>query len=146
MVTRLQTIFNTFPWMEVVCILINISLELFLRVIMTTRTLEFWGYPMPPHDYPYYWVILDPDSKEDKVKVTNLKTLPKFQFFLFRNKLYVWHLLELLDRMCKYEMHPRNIVEVTERTPFCPQTDGRTDRRTDDVKPAYPPFNFVRGI
>ena len=26
-----------------------------------------------PHDYPYYWVILDPKSKEDKVKVTNSK-------------------------------------------------------------------------
>ena len=31
------------------------------------------GYPPPLHDNPYYWVILDPKSKEDKVKVTNLK-------------------------------------------------------------------------
>ena len=31
----------------------------------------------PPHDCPYYWVILDPKSKEDKVKVTNLKNSPK---------------------------------------------------------------------
>ena len=30
---------------------------------------------------PYYWVILDPTSKEDKVKDTNLKNLPKFQIF-----------------------------------------------------------------
>ena len=28
---------------------------------------------------PYYWVILDPKSKEGKVKVTNLKNLPKLQ-------------------------------------------------------------------
>ena len=28
-----------------------------------------------------YWVILDPKSKEDKVKVTNLKNSPKFQIF-----------------------------------------------------------------
>ena len=26
----------------------------------------FWGYLPPPHDYPYYWFILDPKSKEDK--------------------------------------------------------------------------------
>ena len=38
----------------------------------TTRTPAFWGYLPPPHDYPYHWVILDPKSKEDKVKVTNL--------------------------------------------------------------------------
>ena len=74
----------------------------------TTRT---------PHDYPYHWVILDPKSKEDKVKVTNLKNSPKF-------------LLKLLDKMCKYEMDPMSIVEDTERTRFCPQTDRRTDRRT----------------
>ena len=37
--------------------------------------------PPPPHGYPYHWVILDPKSKEDKVKVTNLKNSPKFQFF-----------------------------------------------------------------
>ena len=62
----------------------------------TTRTPSFWWYhpptphthPPPPHDYPYYWVTLDPKSKEDKVKVTNLKNSPKFQFFQFWNKHY----------------------------------------------------------
>ena len=24
----------------------------------TTRTPAFWGYPLLPHDYPHYWVIL----------------------------------------------------------------------------------------
>ena len=59
-------------------------------------------------------------SKQDKVKFTNSKKLPKI---------------------------PASIVEGTEWTRFCPQTDGRTDRRTDrqtgDVKPVYSPFNFV---
>ena len=53
--------------------------------------------------------------------------------------------------MCKYEMDLRSIVKDTEQTRFCPQTDGqtdrrmngRTDKRTDDVKPEYLPFNFV---
>ena len=77
----------------------------------TTRTLKITP-PPPPHDYPYYWVILDPKSKEDKVKVTNFKNLPK--------------LLKLLDKMYKYEMDPKSIVEDTERTRFCPQTDRQT--------------------
>ena len=37
--------------------------------------------PPPPHYYPHYWVILDLKSKQDKVKVTNLKNLPKVQIF-----------------------------------------------------------------
>ena len=45
----------------------------------TTRSLRSEDTPPPPNDYPYHWVILDPKSKEDKVKVTNLKNLPKFQ-------------------------------------------------------------------
>ena len=46
-------------------------------ITRATRMPAFWGYPMPPHDYSFYWVILDPKSKEDKVKVTNLKNSPK---------------------------------------------------------------------
>ena len=41
--------------------------------------------------------------------------------------------------MCKYEMDPTSIVEDTEWTRFCPQTD----RQTDELKPVYPPFNFA---
>ena len=80
----------------------------------TTRAPAFWGYPPPPHDYPYHWVILDPKSKEDKVKVTNLKNAPKFQ-----------------------EMDPMSIVEDTERTRFCPQTDKWTDRQDETSIPHF---------
>ena len=45
------------------------------------------------HDYPYHWVILDPKSKGDKVKVTNFKNSPKFQIFEFPNKHYTRHTL-----------------------------------------------------
>ena len=93
----------------------------------TTRTPAFWGYPPLPHDYPYHWVILDPKSKEDKVKVTNLK----LNFCILKWALHATHLLKLLDKMCKYEMDPMSIVEDTERTRFCPQTDRRTDGQTD---------------
>ena len=30
--------------------------------------------PPPPHDYPFHWVILDPKSKEDKVKFLKFET------------------------------------------------------------------------
>ena len=49
----------------------------------------------------------------------------------------------MLDKMCKYEMDLASIVEDTELTLFCPQTDGQTDKWMDKVKPVYPPFNFV---
>ena len=50
-----------------------------------------WITPPPPHDYPYYWVILDPKSKEDKIKVINLKNLPKLQIVKIWNKHYTRH-------------------------------------------------------
>ena len=53
----------------------------------TTRMPAFWGYPALPHDCPYYWFILDPKSKENKVKVTNLKNLPKNSNYLSISKL-----------------------------------------------------------
>ena len=118
----------------------SVSCEAMTEVTRTTRTPAFWGYPSQPHDYPYYWVILDPKSKEGKVKITNLKNLPKLQIFLIlKQTLHATNLLKLLDKMCKYEIDPTSIVEDTERTRFCPQTD----RLTDKLKPVYHPFNFV---
>ena len=90
----------------------------------TPRTPAFWGYPLPHHNYPYHLVLLDPKSKEDKVKVTNSKNSPKFQNF--KQAVHPKHLLKLLDKMCKYEMDPTSIVENTERTGFCKQTDRWT--------------------
>ena len=45
----------------------------------SARTPTFWEYPPPPHDYPYHWFISDLKSKDDKVKVTKLKYLPKWK-------------------------------------------------------------------
>ena len=42
--------------------------------------------------------------------------------------------------MCKYEMDLTSIVENTEQTRFCPQTDGRKDGQGET---SIPPFNFV---
>ena len=52
-------------------------------------------------------------------------------FKIFQETQHATHLLKLVDKMCKYEMDPTSIVEDTERTRFCPQTDRRTDGQTD---------------
>ena len=110
-------------------------------------TLHYWHFVreiLPPHDYPYYWVILDPESKEDKVKVTNLKNLSKYQFFQFWHKLYTRHTFwSCLIRCANMKWIRQVLLKLQWRHRFCPQTDEQTDRWTDDVKPAYPPFNFV---
>ena len=36
--------------------------------------------------HTYYWFMLDPKSKQDKVKVINLKKLPKLQIFNFEKQ------------------------------------------------------------
>ena len=103
-----------------------------LEKTRTTRTPAFWGYPQPPNDYPYHWVILDPKSKRRQSQSYKFKKFAKISNFrILKRALHATHLLKLLDKMCKYEMDPMSIVEDTERTRFCPQTDRRTDGRTD---------------
>ena len=53
------------------------------------------------------------------------------KFWISKQTLHATHHLKLLGKMCKYEMDPKNIVEETKRTWFCPQMDRRTDRRMD---------------
>ena len=56
---------------------------------------------------------------QDKVKVTILKKLPQIQILEFKKKTkHMTHLLNLLEKMYKYEMDPLSIVEVTEWTQF----------------------------
>ena len=103
-------------------------------MILLTRTITrmpaFWGYPPPPppppHDYPYYRVILDPKSKEDKVKVGNLKNSPKFWIFEFWNKQhYTWHTFCLI-RCANMKGIWWAFLKMTW---FCPQMDRQTDRQ-----------------
>ena len=54
------------------------------------------------------------------------------------------HLLKLVDMMCKYKMDLASIVEDTERTCFCPQTDRRSGGQTDKVTPVYPSSTSYR--
>ena len=111
---------------------------------------SFWGYPPPPpHDYPFYWVILDPKSKEDKFKVSNLQNLPKFQMFEFLNKCDTRHTFwSCLIRCANMKWIQWALLKIQSGHDSVHRwTDGQTDRRTDGqtdkVKPVNHPFNFV---
>ena len=104
---------------------------------------------LTPHDYPYHWVILDPKSKQDKVKVTNLKISPKFQIFLFRNTHYTRHTFWSCLIRCANMKWIRWVLlkiqsghdSVHRRTDG--RTDGRTDRRTDGQgDTSIPPYQL----
>ena len=106
----------------------------------------FWGYPPPPHDYPHYWGILDPKSKYDKVKVTNLKNLPKFQIIVFWKKQHTWHTFWSCLIRCANMKRIQQVFLDREQTRFCPQRDRQTDRQTDRRtrwNQFTPPFNFI---
>ena len=66
---------------------------------------------MITHTIESYWI---PSQKKTKSKLQ-----------IEKRTLHATHLLKLLDKMCNYEIDP-SIVEDTERTRFCPQTDRRT--------------------
>ena len=68
-------------------------------------------------------------------------------FLILKQTSHATHFLKLLDKMCKYERNPMGIVEETERTRFCPQTDRRTDWQTNgrtdgQAETSIPPFQL----
>ena len=99
-----------------------------------TRMPAFWGSPPPPaswlpiplsHDYPYHWVILDPKSKEDKVKVTNLQ---------FWNNHYMRHTFWSCLIRCANMKWIQWVMSMSGHDSVHRRTDGQTDK----VKPVYP--------
>ena len=126
--------------MNVFMILNNTYFNILSVETRTTRKPAFWGYPPPPHDYTYHWVILDPKSKDDKFKVTNFKNSPKFAFWnghytrhtfwscLIRcaNMKWIWWVL------LKIQSGHDSVNRRTDR-----QTDRRTDGQGDTSIPPY---------
>ena len=83
--------------------------------------------PMNTHTIDSYW---NPSQNKTKSKLQVERICQNFKFVNFETTLHTIHLLELLDNMCKYAMDPGGIVEDTERTRFCPQTDRQMGRQT----------------
>ena len=90
-------------------------------------------------DYPYHWVILDPKSKEDKVKVTNFKKSPKFQIFEFWNGHYTRHTFwSCLIRCANMKWIRWVFLKIQSgHDSVHRRTDGRTDGQGDTSIPPY---------
>ena len=79
-------------------------------------------------------------TRQNKSKLQILKDYQNFK--ILQETLHVTHLLKLLNKMYKYEMDPTRTLGATERLGMW---DGRTDRRTDWVKPIYLPTTLLCG-
>ena len=92
---------------------------------------------------PMALLILGPKSREDKVKVTNLKKLPNSSNFLCCNKLYTrLTFLSCLVRCANMKWIRRAFLKIQSGHDF---VHRRTDGQTNNVRPVTPPpsFNFV---
>ena len=108
----------------------------------TTRTpaFWFWWYPSPPHDYPILFSHIGSQVKRRQSQSYKFKEFASISISLIlRQTLHATHLLKLLDKMCKYEMDLTSIVEDTEQTLFCPQTDRQMKGQGET---SIPPFQF----
>ena len=108
----------------------------------TTRTPALWGYPrrlVITHTIDSYWI----PSKRTKSKLQIWRICKNFLFLILKPVVHAIHFLKLLDKMDNYAMDPASIVEATEWTQFCPQTDRRIHRRTDGQgETSIPPFQL----
>ena len=96
-----------------------------------TRTPAFWEYSPSPHDYPYYWFILDPKSKHDEVKVINFGSLE------FCKNIYMRHIFwGCLIRCINMQWIQQLLLRIQSGY-------NSVHGRADNMKPVYPPFNFV---
>ena len=93
----------------------------------TTRTPTFWGYPPPPHDYPHYWVILDPKSKNNWSRTENVTERTRFSKSRSNDQedigqgqrsSHATDLLMLVIICTKYGKNPSRTVDAPERTQF----------------------------
>ena len=105
--------------------------------------MEYWEYPPLPHDYPYYRFIWDPKPKQEEVKVTNFKKLPKVHILEFCKKLNTRHTFwSCLKRYVNMKWIRLVLWKIqSEQDLFYRRTDGQTDK----VKPVYPPQLRWRG-
>ena len=96
---------------------------------------------MITHTIESYWI---PSQKKTKSSY-KFKDIAKIStFWILEQTLHKTHLLKLLDKMCKYKMDPTSIVEDTERTRFCPQTDRRTDGQGETSKQEIHPLSITK--
>ena len=72
-----------------------------------------------------------PSQNNTKSYLQNLQNCQKFKFLIVRQTLHETHLLELLDKMYRYEVDPTRTVSATERIRDAGRTGGHTNGRID---------------
>ena len=88
----------------------------------TTWTLAFWDTPRRPMMTQTSDSLQNLSQNETKSKLQIFKNSQILKFWNLREALHATHLLNLFDKMYKYEVDPTKTVGTTERT-----LDGRTD-------------------
>ena len=88
----------------------------------------------------FYWFILHPKSKQDKMKITNFKNFSKIQILEFLEQT-LWHTFcSCLIRCLNMKWIQKVLLKI--QTQFHPQTEGQMD----NMKPEYsPPTSLKRG-
>ena len=101
----------------------------------------FWGYPLLPHDYPYYWPVnIGSQVKRRQSQSYKFKNLPKLQIFEFWKKLHMWHTWGCLIR-CVNKKLIRRVLQKIQRG----HDSGH--RRTDGQgETSIAPFNFLDNL
>ena len=88
-------------------------------------------YSAPWHltpDAPWWLILLIHIGSQVKTRQSQGYRFIEFakrHYLYFKTILQATHLLKWMDQMCKYEMDPASLDDDTERTRFCPQTDGQ---------------------
>ena len=92
--------------------------------------------PMIIHTIDLYQI---PCHKKPRSRLQTPKICQNFNLGILQQPLHMAHRLKLLDKMHKYEMDLPTIVEDTEQTRLCPQTDGQMEGRRET---SIPPFQL----
>ena len=118
--------------------------SLSLELPGTTILPEFWDTPRRPMITHSSVIHIRSQVKTRQSPSYKFQKIAKNLYFeIMQQTLHLTHLLKLLDKMYKYEMDPTRTVGATERTRDVGRTDKQMDRRTDGVKPVYPPTTLL---
>ena len=107
-----------------------------------TRTPAFWEWTPPPYDYPYCLFVSDHKSKQDKVKVIDLKNkCQKIIILEFCKQIYTRHTFWCLIRCINIKWIQWVLLKIQSvHDPLHWRTDGQTDGQD---KTSIPPFQLL---
>ena len=98
---------------------------------------------MITHNIESYWIPSQKKTKRQSQSYKFKEFVKISNFWILKQMLHSTHLLKLLDIYANMKWIRQVLLKIQSATRFCPQTDrrtnGRTDGETDKVKPVPPP-------